>query len=114
LKEFTMAIALSALDALFNPLHGLMQWLMSPLRDARQTDKAPKCPVSQARSSRPQSLESDPKSIARVQRAVRPQRAHRPLRVVRAVDRVVISGRMADVCAELDRLAALEARAALH
>ena len=42
----------------------------------------------------------------------------RPLRVVRTVDaqrpglragRVVISGRMADVCAELDRLAALEA-----
>ena len=44
--------------------------------------------------------------------------AVRPLRVVRTVDaqrpglragRVVISGRMADVCAELDRLAALEA-----
>jgi len=37
-------------------------------------------------------------------------RTQRPLRVVRAVDRVVISGRMADVCAELDRLAAIEAR----
>ena len=44
--------------------------------------------------------------------------AARALRVVRTVDaqqpgrragRVVISGRMADVCAELDRLAALEA-----
>ena len=44
--------------------------------------------------------------------------AVRPLRVVRTVDaqrpglragRVVISGRMADVCAELERLAALEA-----
>lgn len=42
----------------------------------------------------------------------------RPLRVVRVIDRqatgshtgrVVISGRMSDVCAELDRLAALEA-----
>jgi hypothetical protein len=42
----------------------------------------------------------------------------RPLRVVRRVDaqqpgrhpsRMVISGRMADVCAELDRLVALEA-----
>jgi hypothetical protein len=42
----------------------------------------------------------------------------RPLRVVRVVDachapagagRMVISGRMADVCAELERLAALEA-----
>jgi len=47
-----------------------------------------------------------------------PPVAARPLRVVRTVDaqqpdrragRVVISGRMADVCAELDRLAALEA-----
>jgi hypothetical protein len=51
------------------------------------------------------------------------QRRHdgRPLRVLRVVDaahgpstagRMVISGRMADVCAELDRLAALEAAAA--
>ncbi len=47
-----------------------------------------------------------------------PQTARqRPLRVVRVLDgvqgqracgRMVISGRMADVCAELDRLAALE------
>ena len=46
---------------------------------------------------------------------------HRPLRVLRVVDaaqgsstagRMVISGRMADVCAELDRLVALEALAA--
>ncbi|MBK0393473.1 hypothetical protein [Ramlibacter algicola] len=45
----------------------------------------------------------------------------RPVRVLRVVDaahprttagRMVISGRMADVCAELDRLAALEAAAA--
>jgi hypothetical protein len=36
-----------------------------------------------------------------------PQR--KPLRVVRSNGKLVISGRMADVCAELDRLAALEA-----
>lgn len=45
------------------------------------------------------------------------RRGSRPLRVLRVVDighasttagRMVISGRMADVCAELDRLAALE------
>jgi len=51
-----------------------------------------------------------------------PQAAsHKPLRIVRILDadhapanvgRMVISGRMADVCAELDRLAAREA--ALH
>ena len=33
----------------------------------------------------------------------------RKVRVVSASGRLVISGRMADVCAELDRLAALEA-----
>jgi hypothetical protein len=49
------------------------------------------------------------------------RRGSRPLRVLRVVDtghasttagRMVISGRMADVCAELDRLAAMEAAAA--
>ncbi|AMO21556.1 hypothetical protein UC35_00070 [Ramlibacter tataouinensis] len=36
----------------------------------------------------------------------------KPLRIVHgATGRLVISGRMADVCAELDRLAALEAAA---
>ena len=38
------------------------------------------------------------------------KRMRRPLRIVHgATGRMVISGRMADVCAELDRLAALEA-----
>jgi len=50
-----------------------------------------------------------------VREAVRPS-IHRPLRVVRIMEadqapshigRIIISGRMADVCAELDRLAAL-------
>lgn len=49
----------------------------------------------------------------------RPAARSTPLRVVRVVEasapragagRMVISGRLADVCAELDRLAALEAR----
>lgn len=52
-------------------------------------------------------------------RPVRPaQRAQPPLRVVQVMEsgsragtgRIVISGRLADVCAELDRLAAQEAR----
>jgi len=49
------------------------------------------------------------------------QQAGKPLRVLRIIDaghapagagRMLISGRMADVCAELERLAALEAAAA--
>jgi hypothetical protein len=61
-----------------------------------------------------------PRPVVRmpVQRAV-PLRPAKPLRVVRVLEpsapraiagRMVISGRLADVCAELDRLAALEAR----
>jgi len=42
------------------------------------------------------------------------RRICKPLRIVHgAAGRMVISGRMADVCAELDRLAALEAAQAL-
>ena len=44
------------------------------------------------------------------ERTVRPARARPPVRVVhKGPGRLVISGRLADVCAELDRLAALEA-----
>ncbi len=58
------------------------------------------------------------RAMPRAAKAVAPPR---PLRVVHVVDAretgrragcVVISGRMADVCAELDRLAALEVAAA--
>ena len=67
--------------------------------------------------TRPQAVVAVPRSQAA---ASCPARVARPLRVVRVLDasagrapvagagRMVISGRMADVCAELDRLAALE------
>ncbi|MGJ7541427.1 hypothetical protein [Variovorax sp. LT1R16] len=63
------------------------------------------------------------KNIDAPHAAVGTARVTRPLRVVRTVDaqqpgrragRVVISGRLADVCAELDRLAALEAAETMH
>jgi hypothetical protein len=45
-------------------------------------------------------------------RVVRKAAPRKPLRIVHGnTGRIVISGRMADVCAELDRLAALEAQA---
>jgi hypothetical protein len=45
-------------------------------------------------------------------RTVRKTPQRKPLRIVHGnAGRLVISGRMADVCAELDRLAALEAQA---
>jgi hypothetical protein len=66
-------------------------------------------------SPRPQAVASPP---VRAPAQVAQPRAAAPLRVVRVVEpsaprtvagRMVISGRLADVCAELDRLAALEA-----
>jgi hypothetical protein len=91
-----MGITMSTLGGLFAPLQALMGWpAPAPRRE---------------RAHRPAAVRTT---------ACRPA-SRRPLRVVRVVDgsalsqqagRMFISGRMADVCAELDRLAALEARA---
>jgi len=91
-----MATAFLPLANLFDAVHGLLAWL---------------APRPAAGSRKP------------VRRAMPAQRAPaqlaKPLRVVRVLEpcapravagRMVISGRMADVCAELDRLAAQEAR----
>lgn len=81
------------LSNLFAPFHALLAWF----------------------APRPAPARARPASAA--QRTA--QGAAKPLRVVRVVEasaprsvagRMVISGRLADVCAELDRLAALEAR----
>lgn len=65
------------------------------------------------------SRSAGPSAVRAATPAIQPYlQARRPLRVVRVVEsgqprthvgRMVISGRMADVCAELDRLAAREA-----
>lgn len=99
-----MGIAVLTIADLLSPLQALAHRWMTPRRRARSSDLRyvgirPACAARGA--ERPQAGSA----------------ATRPLRVVRVVDprsarnasRVVISGRMADVCAELDRLAALEA-----
>ena len=106
-----MASAIFSLPNLFESLHALLGWLAPP-----QPAPAPAAvSVSRAqRAGRP---------VVRARRPVAPRAAAslpaRPLRVLRVVEpsaprtvagRMVISGRMADVCAELDRLAAQEAR----
>lgn len=108
-----MGIALSAVHGFFTPLQDLLGWLLSPVSAPAQARPATaSAPVSIAHHARP-ARTGAPKGAC-------PQ-VHRPLRVVRVMDRpagraatagnrLVISGRMADVCAELDRLAALEAR----
>jgi hypothetical protein len=89
-----MATAFLPLSNLFAALHDLMAWLAP--RPAPVPRVAGRQPLQ-----RPQPLPG------------------RPLRVVRVVEpaaartvagRMVISGRLADVCAELERLAAQEAR----
>jgi len=102
-----MGIALLSIVDLFTPLQSLAdRWM--PARRSRHINSSglryvgvrPSCASRQGPAGRDASA------------------SVRPLRVVRMVDaqqpnrhpgRVVISGRMADVCAELDRLAALEA-----
>lgn len=88
-----MSTALFALSKLFAPLRSARYWVATPAL----AQPAPAC--------------TEPP----VREAMRPA-AHRPLRIVRILEanqaptqvgRMTISGRMADVCAELDRLAAL-------
>jgi hypothetical protein len=96
-----MGIAMFTFGGLLAPLQGLVGWFMGPApAPAIKSVATHAIPARAAATFRPQT------------------RPHRPLRVLRVVDgahapaiagRMVISGRMADVCAELDRLAALEA-----
>ena len=89
-----MGITLFTFSGLFAPLQHFAGWLaaMAP-RSPRRVVRAAPAPAPAVRCALP---------------------ARRPLRVLRVVDgcqgpagagRMVISGRMADVCAELDRLA---------
>ena len=112
-----MGIALLAIADLWMPLQSLASRLLPARRPARRD--------AGSTSAGLRYVAVRPACTARAQAAA-PSEAPapvRPLRVIRVVDghqgerrstnRMVISGRMADVCAELDRLAALEAMEAL-
>ena len=118
-----MGIALSALSAFQQALSPLHQWLDSllgaPSRPAPSVPAARAMPTAAAAAApmpRPACLRMDARATAR------PRQALRVVRVVdrsngcvsRAGGRLVISGRLADVCAELDRLAAAEAAVSLR
>jgi hypothetical protein len=96
-----------------SPLQYLLRWLVPASKHKHQT------PPGMGRRAGDFALPSavitshhargEPNNLHRTQ-------PHRPLRIVRVLEagqapshvgRMVISGRMADVCAELDRLAAL-------
>jgi hypothetical protein len=106
-----MGIALFTLGGLMAPLQGLAQWLGSA-RSSRRV-----VPVARPAAAARIAPRMHTWPAAACSRAEKPRR---PVRVVRVIDpsqakagagRMLISGRMADVCAELERLAALEAAA---
>jgi hypothetical protein len=108
-----MGIALLAIADLWMPLQSLASRLLPARRPARRD--------AGNTSAGLRYVAVRPACTARTQAAATSAAPApvRPLRVIRVVDsrqgdkrstnRMVISGRMADVCAELDRLAALEA-----
>lgn len=106
-----MGIALLAIADLFTPLQSLAsRWM--PARDARRRASAglryvavrPACGARDGTNAVP--APARPQGVVRVVRIVERGQSEE------TEGRVVISGRMADVCAELDRLAALEAAGA--
>lgn len=97
-----MAIALVALSSLFNA------WTRSPRAAASARVSSSSCATTAAALARPAGHSNTHST---------------PLRVVRLAEdgvrrdcagRMVMSGRMADICAELDRLAEREARQTMH
>ena len=108
-----MGITLSTMGGLLAPLHSLMGWFAPAPRPAAlpalHSVARPAIRPAVARACSPRSATP----------AMRHEKPRRPLRIVRVMEsaqaagagRMFMSGRMADVCAELDRLAALEAAA---
>lgn len=110
-----MGIALLALSDLFTPFQSLAhRWMPAARKRHRAAPVALEADLRyvQVRPSQPGTPAGTTERSCRS--AVLP---NRPLRVVRMAEagapragaRVLLSGRMEDVCAELDRLAALEA-----
>ena len=122
-----MSSALLPVPVFLAPLQALWRWLMPALPALSNLPQRPSAVRGRVTPSgqplRHRQLAWRPRADPRHGTAhQRPMPAHasaqRPLRVVRVMEaglapaqvgRMVISGRMADVCAELDRLAACEA-----
>lgn len=111
-----MGIAILTIVDLLMPLQSLASRFM-PARRGHSPGATARCAVTGSRAGAPDA--ADDAGTHTVAERLAPLRSAtvRPLRVVRVEaqqaghrsGRVVISGRIADVCAELDRLAALEA-----
>ncbi len=113
-----MSIALFAVPSVLAPLQGLWRWLLPATAKRRPT-----CVGLDQRFREPaiHSIAGNSRFTRAEHQNPSNSSTRRPLRIVRVLEadqasgnvgRMLISGRMADVCAELDRLAAREA--ALH
>jgi hypothetical protein len=110
-----MSMAIFAVPTVLAPLQCLWRWLWP---DAAQgTPLACNRTRHDHQAVKPLLANTNCYSKAKPKNLFNPS-FHRPLRVVRVLEvgqtraqvgRMVISGRMADVCAELDRLAAFDA-----
>lgn len=110
-----MSTTLFAAFGILAPMHGLLRRLTAAKPPAARIS----FPVSPHPAQLPVAPAAELVHYSRVRPAVRSRsRANPPLRVVRVMEsgqatahggRMMISGRMADVCAELDRMAEREA-----
>ena len=103
-----MGTPLFAASFLFTPLHQLARWLGRPLAGAPARCQA--APAARVARAQPAGRRPAPVHAARPAR-LRVVRVFEGPRAAAGAGRMVISGRMADVCAELERLAALETAA---
>jgi len=110
-----MNIASFAAPGIWAPLQGLLRWLTP---GSSTTSRPPSTPIAKSPATALHSIAFRSHSTGRCGTHSFRTVQRRPLRVVRIMEagqapsqvgRMVISGRMADVCAELDRLAACEA-----
>jgi hypothetical protein len=114
-----MGITVFTCGTVLAPLQQLAAWMVqaSPLRPGRRQARA----AGSVTPSGQQWANGRSHFAWPASSCAAPLPRRRPLRVVRVLEacsgpasagRMVISGRMADVCAELDRLAALESQRA--
>jgi hypothetical protein len=106
-----MGITSSAVQAFMAPLQQLMGGFAGTLFG--RTSPRDRPAALRGASMRGLALAAVPPLVgghSRPRRPVRVVRVAEPLHAPASAGRMVISGRMADVCAELDRMAALEVR----
>lgn len=110
-----MSMAIFAVPTVLAPLQSLWRWLWPDTTPGQAT--ASNCTRHEHRAGAASSANTLCYAKTRPQNSFN-HSVQRPLRVIRVLEagqaptqvgRMMISGRMADVCAELDRLAAFEA-----